>query len=185
MNEKLFRGKREDGKGWVQSGNIIQFLDDGIRTVYMPHFTDRCDAAHEEPYDNIISITCNGDSRFYSIIPETVGQFTGVFDSNNDRIFEGDIILHKSRYEDCDCLSVVKIGKYSQDGSGGEYSPVECYGVYAEIYWHSTPDWAFEDYEPIKDFEKTMSLLELSGEIEVIGNIYDNPSILKEGNKLW
>lgn len=174
MNENtiLFRGKLTSSDDWVYGFYI--------------HRPQPVCIGHSHPYCIWIPASDPDDTtKIAEVDPETVGQFTGVFDSNNDRIFEGDIILHKSGIEECDCMSVVKIGKYSQDGSGGEYSPVECYGVYAEIYWHSTPDWVFEDYEPIKDFEKTMSLLELSGEIKVIGNIYDNPSILKEGNKLW
>lgn len=171
MNEKIFRGKREDGKGWVQSGNIIQFLDDGTRTVYMPHFTDRCDAAHEEPYDNVISIACKGDSRFYSIIPETVGQFTGLIVANG-KVFDGDYLKFGAYI-----LEVFWNGesfKWQAGKVGRSYdTPFRCCGEFRNDEWNVI-DIGEIAAEPIITGQMTT---------EIIGNRWDNPELIPKKTK--
>lgn len=101
----------------------------------------------------------------FGVIPDTVGQFTGLYDKNGKEIYEGDILR------------------------GDEY-PFNCDGVdnyFAEVVWaynvcgfyiitHKTPNstvsgisrgnWSELDEEYIKSFE-------------IIGNIHDNPKLLK------
>lgn len=92
------------------------------------------------------------------IDPDTVGEFSGKRDKNDRRIFEGDI------------------GRYRQtDGAKRNGTSILCTGKV--IYNTETASYAVEsrdeagcryfDYFPIKDFE-------------VIGNIYDNPEMLKQ-----
>ncbi|EWH19830.1 YopX family protein [Bacillus haynesii] len=72
--------------------------------------------------------------------------------------------------------AIVKFGHYEQDGSGGEYSPTECIGFYAEAIH---PDQKDEDgFDLIYDYDKKTSLFEFDS-IEIIGDVYRNPDLLE------
>lgn len=112
--------------------------------------------AYAEQFDDDLFLSPK--NIFIEVIPETVGQFIGLT-ANGKKIFEGDI------------------GKYKQvDGAKRKGKSIICRG--SVVYNAKIASYAVEskdeagckyfDYFSIKDFE-------------VIGNIHDNPELLKGG----
>lgn len=156
MREILFRGKKTSNGEWVMGNLFIPDKDDTPTQICIG--------------TNIIRIT-------YDIIPETVGQFTGLTDKNGTKIFEGDIVQYET-FDDFDCQSVVKFGEYKQDGSGGEYSGTKCIGFYVKVDNFTCPDWCENEPECFPYYMWQQNILEVASECEVIGNIYDNPELI-------
>ena len=91
--------------------------------------------------------------------PETVGQYTGLKDNNGVKIFEGDIVEVVTQDTNEVRRTAIGIGLCKETGDD-----VAVVGVYC-------------DY-----FEKPYVFPVVMGaHVEVIGNIHDNPELLKEG----
>ena len=75
--EILFRGKRVDDSRWIEGSFTIDC-------------NGECEILHQLK-------TPHGGFQFLKVIPETVGQFTGMTDKNGTKIFEGDIV--KEQYK--------------------------------------------------------------------------------------
>lgn len=78
--EIIFRGKREDNGEWIY-GSIVSF-EDGRKSI-MPS------KAKVFRQQKTTTICCN---ECYDVDSATVGQFTGMYDKGNRKIFAGDIL---------------------------------------------------------------------------------------------
>ena len=147
MREIIFRGKRLDNGEWVASGNLLHADDNGKHSYYIPVYGDRFGTVEDE-HDNILSIEYG---TFYKVDPATVGQYTGLPDKNDVKIFEGDIIrCHTGR------IVEVRFGQhYDEENESFAYG------------WF------------VVDDDGALSLGEEWAGHEVIGNIYDNPELLE------
>ncbi len=140
MREILFRGKRADNGEWVQGDfcspcNIV-FLENGYDAVLGK---DDCPM-------------CND----FEVLPETVGQYTGLTDKNGKKIFEGDIIKHIRTLW----------GKDNSDIGVILWCENLC-----KFYRTSK----FDTMDKVEIWKDT------AVDYEVIGNIHDNPELLKGG----
>lgn len=118
MREILFRGKTILGK-WIE-GDLLQYLGSG-KVHIVQHYLG---AGGQE------------------VVPETVGQYTGLTDKNGTKIFENDIVLLKGDEEPY----IVEFGEC-------------CFQVCSDSVCYVMDNFA-------------------NCEIEVIGNIHDNPELL-------
>lgn len=82
MRDIIFKGKRIDNGDWIYGGTLIQFLDDGVRTAYMPEFDDKCEATHDD-FGNIEKIE---HTKMYMVDLESIEQYKKV--ENGIKIFE-------------------------------------------------------------------------------------------------
>lgn len=99
---------------------------------------------------------CRGANCLY-VDENTVGQYTGLTDKNGTKIFEGDIIKYKNTDGiKFNGVALTVIGKVVYNEKNASFAISGKDEIGAKHY----------DYFPIKN-------------IEVIGNIFDNPEILK------
>ena len=147
MREILFRGKCIDNGEWVE-GYYCKWLK-GERII----------TYSEKETDCIITWMSNGGMSRYEVVPETLCQFTGLYDKNDKRIWENDILMaHLDEF-------------YPEDAT---YETVE-WGV-AGWAAHETSsidrEYGSVDREYLNEFD-----LE---HFEVVGNIFDNQELLQE-----
>lgn len=157
MREILFRGKRCDNGEWVE-GLPIKTYDTEI-------------GKNSVDYVNPVPVVLMASSRIilegggdeipffntgeYPIVnPETISQYTGMTDKNGKKVFEGDIVGHIQEYEISDKVESIAVIKWN-----------EAYTCWSIEYTNGRIT-AFLGMEYHR--------------IEVIGNIHDNPELLKE-----
>ena len=161
MREILFRGKRTDNGEWF----------DGFYT---------CVADVHYILSGIFDSLTNGiiNTTGYKVIPETVSQFTGLYDKNGRKIFEGDIVLTQDYYD----KPYAKNRKSKRHIGVVEYKIGSSSSFYNEVTgkWDAHKEWEAEWIVKVKHYGKFAH-----GDwgdffdCEVIGNIYDNPELLE------
>lgn len=103
-----------------------------------------------------------GVATAFEVIPETVGQYTGLTDKNGKRIFKGDIVKAD------DYIFVVKYGKCGGVANADNYGYI---GFYLKAFSEATKlNAKYGLRDDICYFD----------DIEVIGNVHDNHELLKE-----
>ena len=132
MREILFRGKRIDNGEWVY-GHFYETRGNG---------------------KNVFRIYEGLNHKHHTIIPETIGRYTGLIDKNGTKSFEGDIVRH---HNGCFGNAVEKGKVYWDERSCG---------------WRRTSNGAFH--------HGIVGTYKMSPECvyEVIGNIHDNPELI-------
>ena len=133
MREILFRGQTPITKKLIYGTGLLY---DGVNTWIV----------NNEP-PNSLAI---GETRS-CVIPETIGQYTGLTDKNGKKIFEGDILEFSDRV--------------------------------VEVFWHTHLgcwDTNFIKFTTKENGRDDMSPCRWDYRAEVIGNIHDNPELLKE-----
>lgn len=94
---------------------------------------------------------------------------------NGDEYRENDIVKYNNAYGFV--KGIIKYGEFNQDGSGGEYRSVPCYGWYVEFMditpFSNSDETKEEIMEYYPEYEKRQSLLYLVKENNNRGNIFD------------
>lgn len=135
----------------MENLRIIEFRGKTIHNEW--HFGDLWQIYDEEKNRNIGVIiphnTDFNDVNFdFVVLPKTIGQFTGLCDKHDNRIYEGDIIRH--------------VYSLKKDENGQWVDNAETFLV---------------------EFDRgrfnISHLCEVTNRIEILGNKFDNPELLK------
>ena len=142
MREILFRGKTDKGE-WVEGYYVC--LNGKEHRIYTGYAEIDCGSYYPD---------------FCKVIPETIGQYTGLTDKNGTKVFEGDIVA-QDWYD---------YNEPSDDSFG-------------EVLFCGH-DCSFSVLDINKDGIVPLGRCHAyHWEVEVIGNIHDNPELLKELGK--
>lgn len=145
--EILFRGKRKDNGEWI-CGDLLQDVESGICAI----------VSYVNFGGNIHDLS---ESCIFAVIPEIVGQYTGLTDKNGVKIFEGDIVKGTA-------YSATRIGVIVW------IDEISSFGVrYVNAPNPTAWDWENSSILRCVSLGKTDEFA-----AEVIGNIYDNPELL-------
>ena len=140
MREILFRGKRTDNCEWLYGYYFFENIN-----LYANfngcHYVHPC-----------------GQNQALSVIPETVGQYTGLTDKNGKKIFEGDIVEGHCH-------------------SQWRHRLQRCVVVYDRDSFKSRHYLIFPNEKHYFEYKVLFSK-----DVVVIGNIHDNPDLLKGGD---
>ena len=136
MREILFRGKStEDGK-WF-TGQLLRFKSP-VSEKELDIVIEGCELDDSNEWLHI--------GRRAKVVPETVGQYTGLTDKNGKKIFEGDIIRKTNK---------------------GRHPEIFTANIRTDFHLHE------------KVYYGPCEYCTESCEYEIIGNIHDNPELLK------
>ena len=176
MKEICFRGKKFDNGEWV-IGDLIQ-LEKEAKYWYILPFGVSAELYETELYkfrEN--DVMC--EVALAKIIPETVGQYTGLTDKNGKKIFEGDIIRYAYLDEYmCYIESLESPEDYEDCNFENLWTVDEV--IYGINIGYPAFDLNRHDWE-VNGLSNLIETAEYY--FEVIGNIYDDNPELLEGKE--
>ena len=145
MNREIkFRGKRVNGGEWVYGMTISNgTIKRKINNIFFEVAED----------------------KWVGVLPETLGQYTGLKDKDGKEIYEGDILKTPRGF-----IGQVVFGRAEEECRHKVFGRmvIDCYTTYGWIFVRG------DGYRCAIDDEL------LEGEI--IGNIHDNPKLMKGGS---
>lgn len=154
MREILFRAKRLDNGEWVEGNYITD--EQGKKKAYIGYIFGVINEMIE-------------DFDIAEVIPETICQYTGLKDKNGKRIWENDIVT---------CEHV----KYPEDNLLEAYpllpDPIKYKRNYAVEFINTGSNYGYRLRNKSIHFMLTGNVI-YNHKIEVLGNIFDNPELLK------
>lgn len=145
MREIKFRGKTKQGE-WVEGSYV--YAHKWFGTDEAGHF-----------------ITSIYGSDRVLVMPETIGQFTGLYDKNGKEIYEGDVVEFVVFDYNCNDKLYRGVVKWSDEEN---ITP-------SFLIWKNNES---EYYGNDGAFDLGCVVYQ-DDEFEVIGNIYDNPELIK------
>lgn len=141
MREILFRGKRCDNGEWVE-GQLLYFRSI-VSGNELALIVESCEWDNSNEWFNLC--------KRAKVIPETVSEFTSLYDKNGKKIFEGDIVAGALHWLEQKKNGVVTF----REGSFG-------------LLWYRGE---------AEHFNPFTSMCNIT--YEVIGNIHDNPELMR------
>ena len=136
MREIIFRGKRADNGKWVY-GSLLIDPDLEYYNIIGFNYYNSEDGLEREEFTE-------------EVIPETVGQYTGLKDKNGTKIFEGDIVEGLDYTQEDEGCGIVGFNDGAFEVSGNN-----CVGTFHENYWGT-------DFEVIGNIYDNIELLEVA-----------------------
>jgi uncharacterized phage protein (TIGR01671 family) len=147
MREILFRGKLPDTGEWVE-GYVVKGNCTYILTAENIHYM-------------VVSVMGHASVEVLPVIPNTVGQYTGLKDKNGKRIFEGDII-------EINGINMLTDGRYCVE-----------FDVEKERAWIMRRDaehnHGYFTFSELDYYDSKVTEIYAT----VIGNIHDNPELFE------
>lgn len=153
MREILFRGKRVENGEWIYGYPLVDTADCSLKAE------GKCSCPHDGSWAEMFF--WEDDFHEYEleeVDSSTIGQYTGLTDKNGKKIFEGDIVE-----------AIDYIGGIRFVGDKQTYVIKFIHGGFSAGHNRPLKDFV---YGPIIDSHPLY-------EIEVIGNIHDNPELLE------
>lgn len=163
MREILFRGFHPDENGTEK----VLVNGEWINGFWVYGYFTRFNGEEYRIYNGYAETDC-GDyfPDWYSVIPETVGQYTGLKDKNGKRIFENDIVKN---YLFGQVNGIVKFGKYNMFDRFDD-CPIWHFGIYLN---HIDNSDIGLDINVMRS-----DILLYEDDLKVIGSVHSNPELL-------